>query len=70
VRSAEDYNYILDEHHEVRMTMTARHAQTVKAMAPRSVADDPRWTLIVARDKTADGQFWYSVSTTGLYCRP
>jgi AraC family transcriptional regulator of adaptative response/methylated-DNA-[protein]-cysteine methyltransferase len=38
--------------------------------APHSVADDPRWTRIVARDKTADGQFWYSVSTTGVYCRP
>jgi AraC family transcriptional regulator of adaptative response/methylated-DNA-[protein]-cysteine methyltransferase len=24
----------------------------------------------VARDKTADGQLWYSVSTTGVYCRP
>ena len=35
-----------------------------------SVADDPRWTRIVARDKTADGHLWYSVSTTGVYCRP
>jgi AraC family transcriptional regulator of adaptative response/methylated-DNA-[protein]-cysteine methyltransferase len=35
-----------------------------------SVADDPRWARVVARDKTADGQFWYSVSTTGVYCRP
>jgi AraC family transcriptional regulator of adaptative response/methylated-DNA-[protein]-cysteine methyltransferase len=35
-----------------------------------SVADDPRWACIVARDKTADGQLWYSVSTTGVYCRP
>ena len=34
-----------------------------------SVADDPRWARIVARDKTADGQLWYSVSTTGVYCR-
>ena len=34
------------------------------------VADDPRWARIVARDKTADGRFWYSVSTTGVYCRP
>ena len=49
--------------------MTARQTQTVKTMAP-SVADDPRWALIVARDKTADGQLWYSVSTTGVYCRP
>src|ERR1700752_2506546 len=34
------------------------------------VAEDPRWERIVARDKTADGQLWYSVSTTGVYCRP
>jgi AraC family transcriptional regulator of adaptative response/methylated-DNA-[protein]-cysteine methyltransferase len=38
--------------------------------APPSVADDPRWARIVARDKTADGHLWYSVSTTGVYCRP
>ena len=34
-----------------------------------SVANDPRWTRIVARDKSADGQLWYSVSSTGVYCR-
>jgi AraC family transcriptional regulator of adaptative response/methylated-DNA-[protein]-cysteine methyltransferase len=34
------------------------------------VADDPRWARIVSRDRTADGLFWYSVSTTGIYCRP
>lgn len=37
---------------------------------PPSVADDPRWARIVARDKMADGQLWYSVVTTGVYCRP
>ena len=31
---------------------------------------DPRLARIRARDKTADGQFWYSVATTGVYCRP
>ena len=35
-----------------------------------SVADDPRWRRVLAREKTADGQFWYSVATTGVYCRP
>ena len=35
-----------------------------------SVANDVRWQRIVARDKTADGTLWYSVSTTGVYCRP
>jgi len=38
--------------------------------SPHSVANDPRWTRIVARDRTADGQFWYSIATTGVYCRP
>lgn len=32
--------------------------------------NDPRWQKITARDKSADGQFWYSVITTGIYCRP
>src|ERR1700722_4039040 len=35
-----------------------------------SAADDPRWARIVARDKTADVHLWYSVVTTGVYCRP
>jgi AraC family transcriptional regulator of adaptative response/methylated-DNA-[protein]-cysteine methyltransferase len=34
------------------------------------VTNDPRWGRVLARDKTADGQFWYSVATTGVYCRP
>lgn len=32
--------------------------------------DDPRWRSIVTRDPAADGRFWYSVATTGVYCRP
>src|SRR5271155_2285710 len=38
--------------------------------SPQSVGDDPRWARIVARDSTADGHLWYSVVTTGVYCRP
>jgi AraC family transcriptional regulator, regulatory protein of adaptative response / methylated-DNA-[protein]-cysteine methyltransferase len=34
------------------------------------ITQDPRWARVVARDKTADGTFWYSVATTGIYCRP
>src|SRR5262245_19756621 len=33
-------------------------------------ANDPRWAAIVARDPTADDKFFYSVKTTGVYCRP
>ena len=43
---------------------------TNKVSLCKTVADDPRWARIVARDKSADGDFWYSVVTTGVYCRP
>jgi AraC family transcriptional regulator of adaptative response/methylated-DNA-[protein]-cysteine methyltransferase len=43
---------------------------TTPNFTPPGVADDPRWARIVARDKSADGHLWYSVSTTGVYCRP
>jgi AraC family transcriptional regulator, regulatory protein of adaptative response / methylated-DNA-[protein]-cysteine methyltransferase len=44
--------------------------ETKKSVTPASVADDPRWARVIARDRTADGLFWYSVVTTGVYCRP
>lgn len=31
---------------------------------------DPRYGRIQARDASADGQFWFGVVTTGVYCRP
>jgi len=31
---------------------------------------DPRWAAVVARSAAADGTFFYSVRTTGIYCRP
>ena len=31
---------------------------------------NPRWARVLARDLSADGQFYYSVATTGIYCRP
>lgn len=42
--------------------------ETASKLAP--TAADPRWARVVARDHAADGQFWYSVATTGVYCRP
>ena len=37
---------------------------------PVSSCDDARWEAVVARDPSFDGQFYYSVETTGVYCRP
>jgi AraC family transcriptional regulator of adaptative response/methylated-DNA-[protein]-cysteine methyltransferase len=37
----------------------------------RSFTDDEcRWQAVVSRDPAADGVFFYSVRTTGVYCRP
>ncbi len=35
-----------------------------------STAADPRWQAVLDRNAEADGKFYYSVSTTGIYCRP
>jgi len=32
--------------------------------------DDQRWEAVRNRDRAADGVFYYSVATTGVYCRP
>jgi AraC family transcriptional regulator, regulatory protein of adaptative response / methylated-DNA-[protein]-cysteine methyltransferase len=39
-------------------------------VAAQLIVDDPRWVTVVARDAGFDGQFYYSVSTTGVYCKP
>jgi len=33
-------------------------------------SDEQRWAAVLQRDSNADGQFYYSVRTTGVYCRP
>ncbi|HWG72167.1 MAG TPA: bifunctional DNA-binding transcriptional regulator/O6-methylguanine-DNA methyltransferase Ada [Steroidobacteraceae bacterium] len=44
--------------------------KTKPPQTPSTTESDPRWARIRARDKSADGAFWYSVVTTGVYCRP
>src|SRR5437764_4178740 len=45
-------------------------SQAASIRPKAAVEADPRWARIVARDRSADGKFWYSVATTGVYCRP
>src|SRR5258705_5817031 len=53
----------------IRTNMTLTHEDHQRRNRA-VVANDPRWARIVARDRTADGHLWYSVMTTGVYCRP
>lgn len=45
-----------------------RSAQTAQQAALTQA--DPRWAAVLARSAAADGSFWYSVVSTGVYCRP
>lgn len=47
--------------------MATASRQTCLASTTES---DPRWTQVMARDARADGHFFYSVASTGVYCRP
>src|SRR5215212_4628047 len=43
---------------------------TRNEMLAAATVSDPRWPAVVARDSEQDGKFFYSVKTTGVYCRP
>lgn len=43
---------------------------TRNGMRAAATVSDPRWAAVVKRDRAADGGFFYSVRTTGVYCRP
>jgi AraC family transcriptional regulator of adaptative response/methylated-DNA-[protein]-cysteine methyltransferase len=47
--------------------MNMSNPNEIRALATVS---DPRWAAVAARDQAADGTFFYSVRTTGVYCRP
>jgi AraC family transcriptional regulator, regulatory protein of adaptative response / methylated-DNA-[protein]-cysteine methyltransferase len=44
-------------------------ATTIEELAS-ATTNDPRWASLIGRDASADGEFYYSVKTTGVYCRP
>ncbi len=50
--------------------MHASPTTTTATTTSTAVTLDPRWAAIAARDRAADGEFFYSVATTGVYCRP
>jgi len=43
---------------------------TRNEMLAAAIVSDPRWAAVAARDGRQDGKFFYSVKTTGVYCRP
>jgi len=48
--------------------MPRTHSTASQSPAPEP--EDARWAAVAARDGNFDGDFYYSVATTGVYCRP
>jgi AraC family transcriptional regulator, regulatory protein of adaptative response / methylated-DNA-[protein]-cysteine methyltransferase len=48
------------------LTVATQQATRVKLF----LTDAERWAAVTNRDRRADGVFYYSVKTTGVYCRP
>jgi AraC family transcriptional regulator of adaptative response/methylated-DNA-[protein]-cysteine methyltransferase len=60
---------------EIRPDVTRPHihsAPDTRSTAPadRYASDAARWAAVTNRDAGADGVFFYSVRSTGVYCRP
>jgi AraC family transcriptional regulator of adaptative response/methylated-DNA-[protein]-cysteine methyltransferase len=43
---------------------------TAKLRTTPPAETDPRWQAFLVRDRRFDGQFFFAVKTTGVYCRP
>ena len=54
------------------MTLVMKNIKSVPmtGQQPLKIEDDRRWQAVVERDAHFDGEFVYSVRTTGVYCRP
>jgi AraC family transcriptional regulator, regulatory protein of adaptative response / methylated-DNA-[protein]-cysteine methyltransferase len=50
------------------MKSTLQQQEPARGRAEATMRD-PRWAAVVARNRAADGRFFYSVRTTGVYCR-
>jgi AraC family transcriptional regulator, regulatory protein of adaptative response / methylated-DNA-[protein]-cysteine methyltransferase len=54
---------------EIEMNPSPMKPSDTTARLAAATLKDPRWKSVLAKDASADGQFYYSVSTTGVYCR-
>ena len=50
--------------------MTKISKAAIGDKSPKLLTDEGRWQALVNKDERADGLFWFSVKTTGVYCRP
>lgn len=58
------------QHERERQLEHERGHERGHARRDAAAEDDARWAAVQRRDPAADGRFYYSVRSTGVYCRP
>jgi AraC family transcriptional regulator of adaptative response/methylated-DNA-[protein]-cysteine methyltransferase len=54
----------------IALAISNDEPMTAKRNGGSHASDAARWEAVKRRDRAADGAFYYSVRTTGVYCRP
>jgi AraC family transcriptional regulator of adaptative response/methylated-DNA-[protein]-cysteine methyltransferase len=56
----------------IMIALAIRNDEPMRAERTKTAftTDEARWEAVKRRDRAADGVFYYSVRTTGVYCRP
>src|ERR1035437_2667235 len=55
---------------DTQPTQPGRSPAAQPSRAVPSLFPGRQWQQVLARDQSADGQFFYAVRSTGIYCRP
>lgn len=59
-------HHVLDE----PVTTMSPSPDSPRAVVRSAARDAARWAQVQARDRAADGRFYYAVTSTGVFCRP
>src|SRR5262249_58734675 len=72
---AEDGAPVATRRSMIMPALAIRHDEPMRAERTKETTaafatDEGRWEAVRRRDRAADGAFYFSVRTTGVYCRP
>jgi AraC family transcriptional regulator of adaptative response/methylated-DNA-[protein]-cysteine methyltransferase len=56
--------------HRKTQTLMNRLLESQKAENAEYPTDEAKWQAVIEKDRNADGKFYFSVKTTGVYCLP
>ena len=68
--SQPQHSSLAAQNHSSHVNPSAQSSHPAPELAVPSLFPGRQWQQVLARDAGADGQFFYAVQSTGIYCRP